>query len=181
MPHQHATHCPLCGSRLEGTQWEGRQRPRCQGCGFVYFFNPASAAAGLVLDVSGGRVLLVRRRIEPHKGCWALPAGYQEIDEEPQAAVRREVREETGLELGQLALVDLYSGPEFFREYPNGDQVFLVGAVYTTQDMRGEPIPDEREALELRFFDLKALPCDLVPPSRPFLERCRQKLASAGT
>lgn len=134
--------------------------------------------AGVLILDHAGRVLLLRRSDD---GLWDIPGGAMEPGECLEDAARREVREETGLELGQLALVDLYSGPEFFREYPNGDQVFLVGAVYTTQDMRGEPIPDEREALELRFFDLKALPCDLVPPSRPFLERCRQKLASAGT
>lgn len=163
MPHQHATHCPLCGSRLEGTQWEGRQRPRCQGCGFVYFFNPASAAAGLVLDVSGGRVLLVRRRIEPHKGCWALPAGYQEIDEEPQAAVRREVREETGLDVEVQSLVDVVWVGDDPRKPANV-------IIYLCRAGEGEP-QAASDVSEVAWFSLSDLPQDMGFGNRELIQR----------
>ena len=62
----------------------------------MYYQNPACAAAGAVVD-GDGRVLLIRRRIAPFRGDWALPAGYQEIDEDPRETALREVREETGI------------------------------------------------------------------------------------
>jgi len=163
MPHQHATHCPLCGSDLKPTQWEGRLRPRCRSCGFVYFFNPASAAAGVVLDASEGQVLLVRRRIQPFMGSWALPAGYQEIDEEPQVAVLREVREETGLEVEVQRLIDVVWVGDDPRK-PANVIIYLCKAV-------GGKLQAASDVSEVAWFSLKDLPEDMGFGNRELLER----------
>ncbi|MFT7486190.1 MAG: 8-oxo-dGTP diphosphatase [Candidatus Paceibacteria bacterium] len=113
-----AQHCPLCAGSLALEDVAGRSRPRCQECGWVLFKNPASAAAGVVLDANG-RVLLIRRGIEPFQGEWALPAGYQEVDESPEETVRREVQEETGIEVEPYRLVDLVFIPDDPRKPAN--------------------------------------------------------------
>jgi 8-oxo-dGTP diphosphatase len=163
MPHRNATHCPLCGSSLEAADVEGRQRPRCSGCGFVYFFNPASAAAGFVLDAAGGQVLLVRRRIAPYKGSWALPAGYQEIDEEPQAAVQREVREETGLEVEVQRLLDVVWVGDDPRKPANV-------IIYLCKPVGGE-LRAASDASEVGWFPMTELPEDIGFGNRELIAR----------
>lgn len=68
------------------------------------------ACAGAVVRDGEGRLLLVRRAHEPSLGLWSIPGGRVEEGETPREAARREVREETGLdvEVGELvATVDL--------------------------------------------------------------------------
>jgi mutator protein MutT len=66
---------------------------------------PLIGVGAVVVD--GGRVLLVRRGTEPMRGHWTLPGGLVEVGEPLEAAVVREVREETGLTVEPLELIEL--------------------------------------------------------------------------
>lgn len=148
----HAKFCPLCKASLRTQNVVGRERPRCPECGLVLFKNPASAAAGVVLD-ERGRVLLIRRAIQPFQGHWALPAGYQEIDEHPTETVRREVHEETGLFVQAYRLIDLIFIPDDPRKPANL-------AVYLCRPEGGELAAGD-DASDAAWFELDALPPDI--------------------
>ncbi len=149
MWQEQARHCPLCSAELIDGDVGGRSRRRCRECGFVLYSNPASAAAGVVLDPRG-RVLLVRRAIEPFRGFWALPAGYQEIDERPTDTVVREVREEAGVEIEVHGLLDLLFVSDDPRR-PANVAVFLCRAI-------GGTLRPGEEETEASWFALDALP-----------------------
>lgn len=83
----------------------------------------------------------------------------------------REVREETGLEVSSMALLDVFSGPEYFAVCPNGDEVHNVTAAYTAVVSGGELHVDPAEVSTAEFFPLDSLPEDLFAPERPIIER----------
>ncbi len=84
---------------------EGKARPTCPACGYIAFADPKVAAT--VLVERNGKLLFIRRAIDPGRGRWCFPGGYVDFGEDPAVAARRECREETGLEVGELALLDL--------------------------------------------------------------------------
>ncbi len=111
-------------------------------------------------------VLLCRRSIEPYAGLWALPAGYQEVDETIETAAVREVREETGLIVQLTGLVDVFTTPDDPRK-PS----LLV--VYDGVEMDGELEPGD-ECSEVAWMSLDALPRDIAfANNRTVLERLR--------
>ena len=107
-----------------------------------------------------GEVLLQRRR---DSGLWGVPGGAVEIGETAFEALKREVREETGLEVIEAEPMALYSGEHQRFAYPNGDEVQCFAVAFIVRKYLGEPHPDGIEGAELRFWPLAALPEDLVP------------------
>lgn len=67
---------------------------------------PVAAVGGVVLD--GDRVLLVKRALPPRQGEWSLPGGQLELGESLSDGVRREIREETGLDVEVGPVVEVF-------------------------------------------------------------------------
>lgn len=107
------------------------------------------AAAGCIRDEEG-RILLVRRSDED--GLWGFPGGAMEPGESAGQAMVREVSEETGLEVEPVALIGVYSSPDFAFSFPNGDRVQAVSSFFECRVVGGSLRPDMEETLELRFF-----------------------------
>jgi 8-oxo-dGTP pyrophosphatase MutT (NUDIX family) len=121
----------------------------------------------MVLILEGDRLLFQRR---VGTGAWHVPGGYMEPGEAIEETARREAKEETGLEIGKMTLVGVFSGPEFHWFAPNGDEVHNVTIAFTTRDFQGNLQADGEEGLEVKFFNLRALPDNLGPPAKPILD-----------
>lgn len=87
--------------------------------------TPALTTDCVVLD-GRGRLLLVRRAHPPFKGRLALPGGFVDVGEEVEDACRREVVEETGVEVRRLVLVGIYSDPRRDPRRHTASAVFLA-------------------------------------------------------
>jgi len=86
--------CPRCRGPLEA----GHGCTECESCGFVAWANSAPTACAVCED-DDGRLLLVRRAHEPFRGFWDIPGGFLDEGEPPLDGLRRELLEETGLEI----------------------------------------------------------------------------------
>ena len=73
--------------------------------GYTYEYpHPAVTADCVVFgfDEKGLKILLVERGKDPYKGCWAFPGGFMNIDETAEQCAKRELKEETGLEIANI-------------------------------------------------------------------------------
>lgn len=112
--------------------------------------------------------LLLQHRTDDN--TWDLPGGYMEPGESTEETARREVREETGLEIGEMRLFKVFAGKEFFFECPNGDQVYAVSPIYVTNDVRGNLQADGAEGSEVKYFSIYDLPDGILPNVRRIIE-----------
>ena len=118
------------------------------------------AAAACIRD-GEGRILLLRR--SDGDNLRSFPGGGMELGERAADAVAREVREEIGLEVEPVALIGVYSSPEYTFAYPNGDQVQPAILFFECRVVGGELQPDMQEIIGARYFG----PEDELPPMHP--------------
>ena len=140
--------CPRCGAALERRALKSTEplRPVCTVCGFVFYIDP-KIAVGTIIRTSSAGIVLVRRAIEPGYGKWVFPGGYVDRGEPLPAAAIREAREECGLDIHLVGLVNIYS-------YAGRAPVIVV---YAATAVGGELMVDE-ESLETAEFDVDRLP-----------------------
>ncbi len=116
--------------------------------------HPAVTADCIALSPEGGEmhVLLVQRGREPHKGKWAFPGGFIEIDEDAATAARRELREETGVTAGQLMQLGAYTRPD------RDPRERVVSIAYVAYFDKRPALTAGDDAARAQWFPIKDLP-----------------------
>ncbi|MBS8263673.1 NUDIX domain-containing protein [Mesobacillus boroniphilus] len=115
-----------------------------------------------------GEFLLQKRR----DGQWGVPGGFIELGESTEEAGRREVFEETGLEIGKLDLIGVFSGKQHHVKLPNGDEFYPVTVAYVSKEILGGVLrADGTETTEARFFSVSELPDQLNPLIKNLLKQ----------
>lgn len=146
---QHPLHifkfCPVCGA---GHFSENNiKSKKCKSCGFTYYFNPAAAVVAII-ENKNGEILVARRAKDPAKGTLDLPGGFVDLNETIEEALRREVLEETNLQIDSLEF--LFSIPNTYLysnlEVYTADMFFKC----TVSDLK--PIKPQDDVSELFFI-----------------------------
>lgn len=144
-------HCPHCTTRLVERDFEGKKKLACPFCTFVYWNNPIPVAVAVI--PSGDGLVLVKRKVPPKIGMWALPAGFLETGEGPEAAAVREAKEEAGVDIEiERHLVNF--------PLPHVNQVLIV---FLAKPITQAPQPGS-DAEEAKVFAKDALPEEIAFP-----------------
>lgn len=121
-----------------------------------------------------GEILLQKRR----DGLWGVPGGFMELGESTEEAGRREVFEETGMEIGKLELVGVFSGKQHHVKLPNGDEFYPVTVAYVSKEIKGGGLKaDGQETTETRFFKVNELPEGLNPLIKGLIQQYSMSVA----
>ena len=110
-------------------------------------------AARAVIRDQEGRILFIRRR---DNGLWAMPAGSQELGESIFDCLKREVKEEVGLEVISATPMVVYSQLPIVTTYGDPYQLFLIQ--FLVDEWSGELVTETDETVDARFFNFDELP-----------------------
>ena len=140
--------CPRCRSALEREP----ERVSCPACGFVGYANPAPTASAVCRD-ERGRILLSRRAHPPYADAWDIPGGFVEEDEHPLDCLRRELREEAGVEVEPLGFLGVW-----MDRYSEDDSGVATLNLYWFARVVGGRLRPADDVAELRWFAEDELP-----------------------
>ena len=98
------------------------------------------------------KLLLIQRANDPHKGKWALPGGFIDIDEDLEAAARRELKEETGLDVDNIEQLHTFGNPD------RDPRERVITIVYTSVVSNQFQVNAASDAAKAEWFNIEALP-----------------------
>jgi ADP-ribose pyrophosphatase YjhB (NUDIX family) len=139
--------CPKCGGALLLQQFKAHEPHRrvCGSCAFIFYDDPKVAAC--TIPILDGKIVLLKRGIEPSYGKWVFPGGFLDRGERVEAAAIRETWEEVNLKVRVSRLLNVYSYPG----YP------VVVIVYLAEIEGGE-LRAMDETLEVQTFAPEDIP-----------------------
>jgi len=142
-------YCSNCKAKNSYDQIEGQIRYHCPKCETIHYQNPKPTAT--LICTQNNQILLVKRAFNPAKGCWSLPGGFIELQETPEDAAKRELKEETNLN-GEV--VKLLGHCSHFNSI-FGD-ILLIGMLMKIENWTKLKAGDD--ASEAKLFDINNCP-----------------------
>lgn len=149
-------YCPKCSS--SEFQHSGSRSLKCRNCGFHFFINSSAAVAALVTNDSG-KLMMVKRGVEPDYGKLDLPGGFVDPGETAENAITRELLEELGLKVKHLD----YFGSATNEYVFSGYSVFTLDLAFKIEAESLQALNPMDDILEFRFYGKNEIDYEQVP------------------
>lgn len=143
--------CPMCAGKLVVKKMDHTQRQVCQKCGFIFYQNSKPTSSAIFSD-SKNRILLAKRKINPKKGLWDLPGGFLEEGEDPIKGLKREMKEELGINIQVGPLIGIY-----LDDYLGSWKSKTLNIAYKVESFEGKMTPAD-DITEIKWFSKTKIP-----------------------
>ncbi len=119
--------CPRCSGNLI---FKKDNLLVCNKCNFEFYINPSPCNA-VIIENEKQEIMLVKRKFDPMKGYWDLPGGFINAYESFEDSVKREIKEELGVEVKLGKTIGVYKDIYVFQDVENPVIVIVVLAKIT--------------------------------------------------
>ncbi|MBG93058.1 MAG: DNA mismatch repair protein MutT [Chloroflexi bacterium] len=147
--------CPICGTTIKNRSFG---HPSCPNDHFVWYQDPKVAVGALVKK--NEKLLLVKRKFPPHINKWSYPSGFVDAGEKVEDAARREVLEETNINVEIEKLLGVYSSK-------NNDTIYIA---YSANALDNHIVTGS-ESLDASWFEVNKLPSLAFKHDQKILQR----------
>lgn len=135
----------------------------------IFIMSKVFQLCGASVIVYKDKKILLQQRTD--NKCWGYHGGRIEMGERVEDAAKRELLEETGLTAQSIELFGVFSGPELYNVYPDGNEAHIIDIVFLCNDFTGTLQCQQSEVLDLKWFDIDNIPEKLSPPIVPALKK----------
>ncbi len=127
-----------------------------------------TAGVGLFVFNDEDRVLM---QLRTDYNSWGFPGGAMELGESFEDVAIRELKEETNLIVDELKLIKVLSGKDTYREYPNGDKLYDITAIFVIKKYHNDLKINDNESKKLEWFKIDNLPENMTEYTKNYINK----------
>ncbi len=105
---------------------------------------------------------------------WDFPGGTLELFETIEECAKRELKEETNLEMDDIKILDIFSGKKTYQKYPNGDELYVVSILCEIRKYHGNIKINDGESTKLVWIPIDKIPSNLSPITSNYIDEIKK-------